>query len=134
MSDNQETDALLAKGLEMMDKVYGPGVAEMVTATAHLPFPGETVRHQFAEIWSRPGLSIRDRRLLVFGATAMLGRSDLIEIQVLGALRNGELDDEQLEEVALHLAYYAGWGNATAVWRGIQAAKKRFAEEQAKKS
>jgi 4-carboxymuconolactone decarboxylase len=124
-------DELLSRGLEMMDRVYGPGVSEMARPGSEVPFISETIRHQFAEIWSRPHLSIRDRRLLVIGATAMLGREDLIEVQVLGALRNKELDEDQLEEAVLHLAFYAGWGNATAVSRGIQAAKKRYAEEQA---
>lgn len=117
-------DELLERGLAMMDAVYGPGVAEQTSAIADAPFPGETIRHLFAEIWSRPQLSIRDRRLLVIGATAMMGRADLIETQVKGALVNNELSDAELEEIALHLAFYAGWGNTTATWRGIQAAKK----------
>lgn len=133
MSDNQKGDELLAKGLAMMDEVYGPGVSAMTAPVADMPFPGETIRHLFGEIWNRPHLNVRDRRLLVIGASAMLGRTDLIETQVLGALRNGELNDAELEEIALHLAFYSGWGNTTAVWRGIQSAKKLFADEQTAK-
>ncbi|MFA7555719.1 MAG: carboxymuconolactone decarboxylase family protein [Spongiibacteraceae bacterium] len=130
MSDNTK-DELLQKGLNMMDTVYGPGVAEMSKPAADTPFVGETIRHLFGEIWSRPGLSVRDRRLLVLGATAMLGRADLIEIQVRGAILNNELSNEELEEAALQLAFYAGWGNTTTVWGGIQAAIKKIAEEKA---
>jgi 4-carboxymuconolactone decarboxylase len=54
----------------------------------------------------------------------MLGRADLIEQQVAGALLNKELSAEQLEEAVLHLWFYTGAGNATAVWRGVQAALK----------
>lgn len=132
MSNDKTQDELLTEGLAMMDAVYGPGVSEMTNAVADYPYPGETVRHLFGEIWNRPGLSIRDRRLLVIGATAMMGREDLIQIQVRGAILNGELDDQALEEVALHLAFYSGWGNTTATWRGIQAAKKQVAEENKK--
>lgn len=132
MTENDKPkDELLAKGLAMMDEVYGPGVSDMTAMVADYPYPGETVRHLFGEIWNRPHLSIRDRRLLVLGATAMLGRPDLVEVQVRGAILNNELDDNQLEEVALQLAFYAGWGNTTAVWKGIQEAKKKVAEERA---
>lgn len=124
-------DELLQKGLDMMDTVYGPGVASQTSAVADYPFPGETVRHLFGEIWNRPGLSVRDRRLLVIGATAMMGRADLIQVQIRGAILNEELSDEELEEIALHMGFYAGWGNTTNVWRGIQAAKQQVAEEKA---
>jgi 3-hydroxyisobutyrate dehydrogenase-like beta-hydroxyacid dehydrogenase/alkylhydroperoxidase/carboxymuconolactone decarboxylase family protein YurZ len=111
------------RGLEMMDRVYGPGFSRTMTEAGNpLPLTEQTVQHLFAEIWNRPGLSIRDRRLLVIGATAALGRADLIQIQVQGALANHELTAEQLREVVLHLAYYVGWGNATAVQRGVAAA------------
>ena len=76
-------------------------------------------------MWNRPHLSVRDRRLLVIGATAMLGRPDLIEFKVAGAIVNKELDSDALKEVVLQLAYYCGWGNATAVRAGIEAAKKK---------
>jgi len=83
MTENDKPkDELLAKGLAMMDEVYGPGVSDMTAMVADYPYPGETVRHLFGEIWNRPHLSIRDRRLLVLGATAMLGRPDLVEVQV----------------------------------------------------
>lgn len=103
----------------MMDTVYGHGFSARLPTDGQAPFLRDTVEHLFADIWSRPGLSVRDRRLLVLGATAALGRPDLIHIQALGALRNGELDAEQLQEALLHLAYYVGWGNASAVSDGF---------------
>lgn len=125
-----DIDEAFEHGLDVVDQVYGPGVREQLTALADEPVVGETVRGLFGEVWSRPHLSIRDRRLLVIGVTAMLGRPDLIETQVLGALRNGELDEAQLKEAVLMLSYYAGWGNGTAVSRGIAAAVKTHRAEQ----
>jgi 4-carboxymuconolactone decarboxylase len=90
----------------------------------------KTVDHLFGEVWSRPGLSIRDRRLLVIGATAALGRADLIEIQVRGALANGELSAEELREAVLQLQYYVGWGNGTALNNGVEAALREHAANQ----
>jgi 4-carboxymuconolactone decarboxylase len=109
------------RGLRTMDEVYGPGFSDTMPDDRS-PMLDATVGHLFGEIWSRPGLSIRDRRLLVLGATAALGRADLIEIQVRGALANAELDAEQLREAVLHLQYYVGWGNGTQLHQGVEAA------------
>lgn len=114
----------MKKGLEVMDEVYGPGFAAAMPVAEH-PLTKETVGHLFAEIWSRPGLPIRDRRLLVLGATAALGRADLLEVQIRGALANDELTEEQLHEAVLQLAFYVGIGNAVAMH---QAALKALAD------
>jgi 4-carboxymuconolactone decarboxylase len=92
------------RGLEMMRQVYGWEVADGPGA-----FFGVTVDHLFAEIWSRPGLTIRDRRLLLLGALAAHGLDDVADIQVRAALGNGELDADQLREIGLFLTHYVGW-------------------------
>lgn len=112
-------------GLETMGRVYGKGLAARMPEDRS-PALEMTIDHLFGEIWSRPGLSLRDRRLVVLGATAMLGRADLIEVQVRGALINGELTEDELEEIVLQLHYYAGWGNGTAVQAGVDAALKSW--------
>jgi 4-carboxymuconolactone decarboxylase len=109
------------QGLKVMDEVYGAGFADTLPSE-YTPVFEKTVEHLFGEIWNRPGLSVRDRRLLVIGATAALGRADLIEIQVRGALANRELSAEELREAVLHLQYYVGWGNGTQVNNGVEAA------------
>ena len=43
----------------------------------------------FADIWSRPGLSVRDRRLVIIGVLAALGEGDTLGIQVRAALAAG---------------------------------------------
>ena len=108
-------------GRKTMDAVYGSGFSESLPQDLN-PMLADTVDHLFGEVWSRPGLSIRDRRLLVMGATAALGRADLIEIQARGALANQELSPGELREAVLQLHYYVGWGNGTQVHLGIEAA------------
>ena len=112
-------------GLAMVDQVYGPGSSEMMTPFKESRFNQEIVGNQFAKLWADPAMSVRDKRLMVLGATAMLGRADLIEIQMIGALRNGEFTDEQLELLPLFMLFYAGAGNTTALFRGIEAAKAK---------
>ncbi len=111
-------DERFSKGLEMLDAVYGPGFSERMPVDGN-PLTVETVSHLFGEIWSRPGLSIRDRRLLVMGATASLGRADLLETQIRGALTNEELTVDELHEATLQLLYYVGAGNTTAMHQAI---------------
>ncbi|HET7684135.1 MAG TPA: carboxymuconolactone decarboxylase family protein [Marmoricola sp.] len=98
------TDDRRRRGLEKMTEVYGwdfqdgPG-----------DFFGYTADHLFADIWNRPGLSTRDRRLLLIGLLAGQGATDVLGIQVPAAHDNGELDDEALREAVIFLAHYAGW-------------------------
>jgi 4-carboxymuconolactone decarboxylase len=114
------------RGLRTMGAVYGQELVDRVREdTSQTPYMDDTIEHLFAEVWARPGLSVRDRRLLVIGVTAALGRADLIEAQVAGALDNGELTPAELEEILLQLAYYVGWPNSTAVARGMRAAQKK---------
>lgn len=108
-------------GLRVLDEVYGEGFSSAFDGRSE-PFLDETVEHLFGEIWNRPGLSTRDRRLLVLGATAALGRSDLVQVQVRGGLKAGEFTDEELREAVLQLAFYVGWGNATEVHKGVSSA------------
>ena len=118
------------KGLEVFDAVYGPGTSAMVTPFKDSPFNQEIVGNQFANLWGNEAFTIREKRLMVLGATAMLGRQDLVEIQMTGALINGEFTDEQLEQIPLFLLFYAGAGNCTALFRGIEAAKARVAAKK----
>jgi len=112
-------------GLEVLEAVYGPGTSSMMKGQENWPMTVEVISHQFGDVWANPSLSIRDKRLMVLGATAMLGRADLIEVQVAGAIINGEFTEEQLGFIPLFLMFYAGAPNCTALLRGIEAAKVR---------
>ena len=124
-------EAQWQKGLEVFDKVYGPGMSAMTLPFRDSAFNQEIVGNQFANLWASETFSMREKRLMVLGATAMLGRPDLVEIQMNGALINGEFTDEELDFLPLFLLFYAGAGNTTTVFRGIEAAKARRAEREA---
>jgi 4-carboxymuconolactone decarboxylase len=95
---------LRRRGLEKMEQVYG---FEMSDGTGD--FFGYTADHLFADIWSRPGLSDRDRRLLLIGMLAGQGAQDVLTIQVPAAYRSGDLDEAALREIVVFLSHYAGW-------------------------
>lgn len=102
-------------------------VEDVGVAAASDPYEEITVDHLFADVWTRPGLSIRERRLLVTGVVAALGRGDVAELQFYSALQNGELTTAQIDEVVLHLTHYIGWPLGSVLHRAAQRAVERFA-------
>ncbi|MFG2442840.1 carboxymuconolactone decarboxylase family protein [Nocardia fluminea] len=109
-TDGESPTDVRQRGLAKMSEVYGWEFADG---------PGDhfavTADHLFAEIWSRPALTVRERRLLLIGALTAQGNFDVAEIQIGAALRNGELSEEQLREIALFLCHYVGWPAGTTL-------------------
>lgn len=103
------------RGIASATRVYGARIAESMAANADVPTVERTIDHVFADVWARPHLSLRDRRLLAMAATTMLGRQDLLEIQLRSALTLHDVTADQLREAALFLSYYAGWQNGSAI-------------------
>jgi len=122
VSTNEEA---WTQGCETVDAVYGDGYSDMMQPYKGHRFNQEIVNNQFGNLWADPAMTISEKRLMVLGLTTMLGRPDLIETQVTGALLNGELTEEQLEFIPHFLLFYAGAGNASALFRGIEAAKAK---------
>jgi len=113
MSDNQyDPGSSRAKGIAKMQEVYGFSVDP---AEIPSPYVEATVDHLFGEVWTRPELDIRDRRLMTIGVLAALGQPKLVEIQFQSALDRDELTEEQVRETVLHLTHYIGWPLSTGV-------------------
>jgi 4-carboxymuconolactone decarboxylase len=93
-----------AAGFEMMKQVYGWDVSDG---------PGDffsmTVEHLFGDVWTREGLTLRERRLLLFGLLVGMNMYDVIGIQLEAALSLGEFEPDELREVVIFLTHYAGW-------------------------
>jgi 4-carboxymuconolactone decarboxylase len=105
-------DSARARGMAKMDEVYGFSVDPDVIEGPYVAF---TVDHLFGEVWTRPELDIRDRRLMTLGVLAALGQPQLVEIQYQSALDRGELTEEQVRESVVHLTHYIGWPLSTGV-------------------
>ncbi len=100
----EHTDDVRRKGLDKMKEVYGWDMPNL---------PGDyfalTADHLFADIWSRPGLSMRDKRIMTLSVVTALGLPDLAEIQVSAALHNQEMTAEELREMAIFITHYVGF-------------------------
>lgn len=114
-----------AKGLEKMTEVYGWEVSD-----GPGDFFGITVDHLFADIWNRPGLSNRDRRLLLIGLCIGSGQEDVLDIQLPAALGNAEVDAEQLREIVIFMAHYAGWPRGARLNNQVEAIIGRHNKQQ----
>ncbi|MDJ0866063.1 MAG: carboxymuconolactone decarboxylase family protein [Myxococcota bacterium] len=108
------------RGAEMMKQVYAGDV--VVPPEGASAFADLMLEQLFAEVWTREALPVRDRRLLVMGVIAALGEPDTWKIQVRAALKNGELSVEQVREVLIHLAQYAGYPRAAGLLRATEEA------------
>jgi 4-carboxymuconolactone decarboxylase len=100
------------KGIEMYERIFGKAApsAQDLDGLKEL-----ALNHLFARIWTRKGLSIRDRRLITIALLAAQGRPDQLRDHIRGA-RLGEdpLSEEEIRELMVHVAHYAGWAAGTS--------------------
>jgi len=82
-------------------------------------------RYAWGTIWTRPGLDVRKRRLLVLAITASLGRWDEFRLHVRTGLPR-DLEWCDLEEVLLQTAIYAGVPAANTGFRAAMEEKSRL--------
>jgi 4-carboxymuconolactone decarboxylase len=115
-----------AKGAEMLAKVYAGDV--VVPPAGASAFADLMLEQVFAEVWTRPALPVRDRRLLIMGAIAALGEAATWKIQVRSAIKNGELTPEQARETLIQLVQYVGYPRAA----GLLGATEEAIREAAK--
>ncbi len=64
-------------------------------------------RYAWGGVWTREGLDRRTRSAITLAVLTALGRENEIAMHVHAALRNG-LTEEEIGEVLLHTAVYAG--------------------------
>ena len=65
-------------------------------------------RYVWGEIWTREGLDIRSRRVLVLGTLIALGRWEEFAVPVRAAIGEDGLTAAELQEIVLQQAAYCG--------------------------
>jgi 4-carboxymuconolactone decarboxylase len=99
-----------ARGLALRKEVLGADYVERSLAEADafsMPMQRLSTEYCWGEVWSRPGLSRRDRSLLNLGMISALNRPHELKLHVKAALRNG-LMREEIGEALLQVAIYCG--------------------------
>ncbi|ORV18075.1 carboxymuconolactone decarboxylase family protein [Mycobacterium celatum] len=85
---------------------FAPPDDSSATATGLIDFV-------FGDVWSRPGLSRRDRRFVTLPCVAAADTQEPLDQHVYAALNSGDLSITEMRETVLHFAVYAGWPKAS---------------------
>lgn len=99
-----------AKGLAVRREVLGSDYVDRALATAtefNRPMQELSTEYCWGHVWSRPGLSRRERSLLNLGMISALNRPHELKLHVRAALNNG-LTREAIREALLQVAVYCG--------------------------
>src|ERR1700694_1244703 len=99
------------RGMKTRRKVLGDewvDAAERSKTAFNAEFQDLITRYAWDEIWNRPGIPQRVRRMLVISTMVALGRWEEYQLHVRAALKAGALDANDLKEVLLQAAIYCG--------------------------
>jgi 4-carboxymuconolactone decarboxylase len=98
-------------GITARRRVLGDAHVDRATART-TPLTAEfqdlLTRYAWGEIWTRPGLDERSRRILVLGTLVALGRFDEFRMHARAALEQGGFSENELKEIVLQQAIYCG--------------------------
>lgn len=117
MDERQRHEAGMARRRAVLGDAH---VDRAVAATTPLTAEWQDLitRYGWGEIWTRPGLDDRTRRVLVIGTMVALARWEELRLHVRAALDHGGMTAEDIKEVLLQQAIYCG----------VPAANHAFAE------
>jgi 4-carboxymuconolactone decarboxylase len=124
MDDAERSD----QGMKVRREVLGNAhVDRAVAGTTPFtePFQDFITRYAWGDIWSRPGLSRQERSIVTLAVLAALQHEGELAMHVKAARRNG-LTPEQIQEILLQVAVYAGVPVAN---RAFPVAQRALAEE-----
>jgi 4-carboxymuconolactone decarboxylase len=90
------------------------------------PAPGSSLesmeRIAWGDLWQRPGLSRRERRLITLTCLALHGTERTLGLHLRGTLDSGDLSAEELDAFVMQLAIYAGFPRASAFNTAVEQA------------
>ena len=103
-------DELYEAGLAVRREVLGSAHVDASLAAAtdfSRDLQEYVTQYCWGDIWSRDGLSHRDRSLINLAMLTALNRGHEFKAHVRGALNNGVTEDE-IKEVLMQTAFYCG--------------------------
>ena len=100
-----------AAGMQVRREILGDAyvdraVAETTDVTTE--FQDLLTRYAWGEIWTRPGLDHRTRRVLVLGTQIALKQWDQLRLHLRAAVVEGGFSAGDLQEIVLQQAIYCG--------------------------
>lgn len=106
-----KSDATTRKGMRLRGRILGK--AHVARSMANLDdfnrdFQGMLNKWVWAETWARPGLPLKTRSMLSIALLAASGQLHELKFHIRGALENNGCTPDDIREVLLHTALYAG--------------------------
>jgi 4-carboxymuconolactone decarboxylase len=120
-------ESRLQRGQRVLDEIDGEAGHRVVAALADIApdFAAYLLEFPFGDIYSRPGLDRRSRQIATIASLAAMGNATpQLKIHIQAGLNVG-LTREEIVEVLMHMAIYAGF---PAALNGLFAAKEVFAQ------
>ena len=91
------------------------------TTAFNAEFQDLITRYAWDEIWNRPGIPRKVRRMIVIAQMVALGHWEEFQLHVGAALRSGDLGADDLKEVLLQSAVYCGVPAANHAFKDARA-------------
>ena len=99
------------RGMKTRRKVLGDEWVDRALAST-TPFNAEfqdlITRYAWDEIWNRPRIPHKVRRMIVIAQMVALGRWEEFQLHMRAALQSGDLDADDVKEVLLQSTVYCG--------------------------
>jgi 4-carboxymuconolactone decarboxylase len=105
-----DVNELYERGLQLRKDMLGEeAVAQRMQSLGEFGAPLQHIinAYVYGDVWSRPGLTMASRSLVMLAMTAALNRPQEFRVHVRGAIANG-CTQEQVREVLLLVAMYCG--------------------------
>ena len=117
------------RGLAKLQEIDGEAGTKVINSLADIApdFARYLIEFPFGDIYSRPGLDLRSREIAVVAAlTAMGNAAPQLKVHLQAALNVG-VTREEIVEVIMQMAVYAGF---PAALNGLAAAREVFAAQE----
>jgi 4-carboxymuconolactone decarboxylase len=121
---------VLAAGDRMRRQVLGDEHVDRARSNATpfgAPIQELVTQYCWGEVWTREGLSPRERSILNLGMLTALNRSHELAVHVKGAVHNG-LTPAEIQEALLQTAIYVGVPAALESFRIAEATLKELGQ------
>lgn len=120
-----------AAGMKMRREILGDAYVDRAiaeTTEVTTAFQDLLTRYAWGEIWTRPGLDHRTRRVLVLGTQIALKQWDQLRLHVRGAVVEGGFSAGDLQEIVLQQAIYCGAPTALTAMNVVREVLEDLAE------
>jgi 4-carboxymuconolactone decarboxylase len=124
---------LFDQGLVVRTEVLGKAHVERARKSATAltqDFQTFITEYAWGGIWTRPGLDRKTRSMLTIAMLAALGHHDELKLHIR-ATRNTGVTPDEVKEILLQAAIYAGVPAANSAFHHARAAYNEMEEEEA---